>query len=208
MTVIIGGGEIANAIKKISHNCYIIEHDDLVEMKQSFVKLVEKKGKPDNVIITSGYLNKKFVGDFSSVDIGQQIRANMVVPIDFINLIVRMDLYRTRVVVFSSSVTYAERRSGYSVYAAAKIGLERFIQSCLNGDAPLRIKIIRPSRTDTKLRWDNYEDNDKNRKNILYPHEVAECTLDFLTKDDIVLEIWKKKGNVVCLPKKLKISSI
>jgi NADP-dependent 3-hydroxy acid dehydrogenase YdfG len=209
MTLIIGGGELGRSFEKIFNNdiVRIIEHTDSGKMLAQIESLILKYGQADRAIITSGYLNKKFIGDYRNTDIEQIIDANMTFPIKVINLLSAIS-YRTRVIVISSSVTFDATRNMYAVYAASKLGLERFVQSSQNGDGPLRIKIIRPARMDTKLRWDNYKKTDENIKNLLTTDEVAQCTLDFLQKDDIVLEIFKKEGHIICNPKPLMIKSI
>lgn len=219
MLLIIGGGAVSEALAREAYNngrmVRVIGHNTMTQTIYQIKRLVERYGDISDVAITSGYLNKKFIGDYKDIDIEQIIDANMTFPIKIINLLSVISM-KSRVTVFSSSVTFDEKRSLYALYAASKLGLERFIQSSIQGDGPLRLRIVRPARINSKLRWDNYPKNEDTQRNLIEPEEIASAVFRFwknddvaldMFKDDIVLEIFKRKGSLVCMPTQLKIKS-
>ena len=206
MTIIIGGGYIGEEFQNQIDDSYIISHANINTMINYFKYIIKKYGKPNLIIITSGFLRKRKVGKFYIYDIDNTIDANYTVPVKFINLAKEMNL-QSQIIVFSRSVTY-DKREGYSIYSSSKLALEKFIKIYMIEEPEAKIKIIRPSRTDTKLRWDNYEQTEENEKNLLYPEEVVSAVLDFLPKKDIILEIRKDGEKIKCQTKNQLIMSI
>lgn len=189
MTIIIGGGEIANTINKI-----IIDSEIIVSKKPSIVKHilnnVYKEKNIKNVIITSGYLEKSNFKKMTFNNIDKTISANLTFPIKIANIVQdKLKKSNGKLIVFSSSTIFGTREE-YSVYAATKIGLEKFIEN-FSSETGIKTLIVRNGRTDTKLRWNNYKKTIENKKNLLSTKEVAIALKNQLEKDCKILDIFK-----------------
>ena len=188
MTVIIGGGAISEAIRSLKR-CTIIKEKDfgLIEMK---LREISDNVEITEIIVTTGYLEKSTVGEYSFRNIEQTVSANFLTPILIANL--SINLYPTaKLIFFSSSVSF-EPRKGYGAYSASKTALEIFLRTAMVENPEVSIKIIRNARTDTKLRWNNYPQSTENKRNLLSPLEVAIETMKFTKQHGSVLEIYKR----------------
>jgi len=187
MTVIVGGGAIGEALRARSR-AIVIKSKDFEQIAQDLIEINEST-EIKNIIVTSGFLEKQTIGDFSPETIRKTVDANFMIPMLVANFSVA-NFPTTNLVFFSSSVVF-EAREGYSVYSASKTGLEIFLRT-LVVEHNTNLKIIRNSRTDTKLRWNNYKHSDKTEANLLTPDEVAKATLEFMKEDGIVMEVYKR----------------
>jgi short-subunit dehydrogenase len=192
MTVIIGGGGIGEALRARSR-AIVINSKDFNEIITELVK-INDASSIKNIIITSGFLEKHEVGDFTEKVIEKTVQANFLIPMLIANFSV-LNFPKANLVFFSSSVVF-EAREGYSVYSASKTGLEIFLRTLKIENPSVNLKIIRNSRTDTKLRWNNYDYSEETTKNLLSPEEVAKVTLDFISTDGVVLEIYRRDNEL------------
>jgi len=205
--LIIGGGDLANAIKKeaisSNYNVSIIEHknNNSNEMLQLLYDTLYVSKYITHFIITSGYLEKHANGSYTETSIEKIIDSNLTFPIKVINLIL-LFINNPKITVFSSSVTHNPNRKFYGVYSAAKAGLERFAIDCINNNGA-DIKIIRPSRINTKLRWSVYDKNDLTTLNLTEPNEAAICILNFLDEEYNILEFKKNNNEIICTKEKI-----
>ena len=189
MTVIIGGGSIGEAIRDRTRSIVIYQKD--FELIRDDLAIINSNTPITEIIVTSGFLEKSRVGEYTTENIEKTINANFTIPILVANLSVKK--YPTaKLIIFSSSVVF-EPREGYGAYSAAKTALEIFIRTLKKENPEYIVKLIRNSRTDTKLRWDNYQHNETTEQNLLSPDEVAKATLNFLKEEGVVLEIFKRE---------------
>jgi len=190
MNVIIGGGEIGNAIRNLICGEVINEKDiDVVKDKLlSFDKI-------ENIFITAGFLRKENVGEFNDETILKTVNSNFIFPILIANFCIKY-FPDARIIFFSSSTVY-DFREGYSVYGASKTALEIFVGTLKVENPDIKVKLIRNHRTDTKLRWSNYERSPKTEENLLTPEEVAEETVKFLERPESIIEISKEYEELI-----------
>ena len=189
MTVIIGGGSIGEAIRDRTRSIVIYQKD--FELIRNDLVIINANTPITEIFVTAGYLEKSEVGEYSTQNIEKTINANFTIPILIANLSVKL-FPTAKLVIFSSSVVF-EPREGYGAYSAAKTGLEIFIRTLKKENPEYIVKLIRNSRTDTKLRWDNYQRNESTEQNLLTPDEVAKATLNFLNIEGTVMEIFKRE---------------
>jgi len=188
MTVIIGGGAIGEALRARSR-AIVINSKNFEQIAKDLVEINDST-EIANIIVTSGFLEKHNIGDFDPETIQKTVDANFIIPMLVANFSVA-NFPTTNLVFFSSSVVF-EAREGYSAYSASKTGLEIFLRTLAVEHSLIELKIIRNSRTDTKLRWNNYKHSDKTEANLLTPDEVAKATLEFMQEDGIVMEVYKR----------------
>jgi len=199
--LIFGGGKIAESIS-IINNAEIVYYRNEKDIKE----YLKKFDKLNEVYITSGYLKRIDFFNQTNEDIQHTIDANLIFPIMVAKLLEKFIKSGTKIIFISSSSSF-DTRSGYSIYASTKTALEIFAKTLFNegmqNNENYDIRIIRPARTDTKLRWNNLDkNNSSNWENLLKPNEIALEIKEFLNTSYNYLYIYKNNEKIITEVKK------
>ena len=200
ITIIFGGGDISRAITS-KLDAFEICSKDISIAEKMFHIVAGSTDEPINVIVTSGYLLKHSIEQIEKDEIEKHISANLLYPMHIWRIVSQKIVHNGgRFIVFSSSAVEPVR-DGYAMYASAKAGLERFICSIKHEIENVDTTVIRNARTNTKMRWMNYEKTPETIENLLEPEDVAEAIYDLILGDKKcdMLIIYKSRDRIVRL---------
>jgi len=189
--LIIGGGEIGYEISE-QLACPVFKFNDIADFKG---KVLDFFPHVETFFITTGKLFKKPFHSLTENEINEMFYSNVLLPIEITKILQNTYGNDITIVYFSSSVVKGLRKD-YSVYSATKVALEEFAKN-LKNETDINVKIVRPARTDTKLRWDNYSYNKENTKNLLSPNEVVSGIQKLLDSEKMILDIYKE-NELIC----------
>jgi len=188
-------------IKENTINKYIFGGGEIAESISSILKIpIEKdtdvvNNKIEELYITSGFLNREPFFQQTYEEIYKSIDANLIYPLKILTELKKYIDKNTKIILISSSSSYNDRE-GYSVYSSTKTALEIFAKTLYKEG--YNIKLVRPARTDTKLRWDNISKADKeNWENLLTPEDIVKQLPSFLKSDYNYLNIFKSEEQLI-----------
>lgn len=152
-------------------------------IKDALEKVYTKEWKIDNIIITAWILKKEKLQTSSTKDIIKQINVNYIWSTLVSKFAINyLEKTQWNLLLFGSS-SYSKWRAFYSIYSSTKSALINFTQALAEELHPKNIKvnIINPERTLTKMRVENFWKEDKNT--LLDPKNVAKIALNVLSKN-------------------------
>lgn len=142
-----------------------------------------KEWKIDNIVNTAWILIKEKLENMKIEDIINQININYIWSV----LIARQSIQylektKWNLLLFGSS-SYSRWRAFYSIYSSTKSALINFTQALAEEviNKWIKVNIINPERTLTKMRIQNFWKEDNNT--LLNPENVAEISINMLNNN-------------------------
>jgi len=152
------------------------------DVKNALERVVKKEGKVNNIIVTAGVLVKKKLEDMSFVEVEKQVRTNYLGSVYVTKESLKILEKGGHILLFGSS-SYSRWRAFYSIYSSLKAALVNFTQAMAEELVykNIKINIINPERTLTKMRLENFGLEDKST--LLDPDDVAKVAINVLTSN-------------------------
>jgi ribitol-5-phosphate 2-dehydrogenase (NADP+) / D-ribitol-5-phosphate cytidylyltransferase len=153
---------------------------DIESIKEAFSKIFAKHGEIDGLINCAGFLVVKDFKEHTPDEIDSLIDINLkglVYSCKFAKL------KQGAHIVNISSSSFSKGRKGYGIYSATKAAVVNFTQALSEEYPDLKINVIIPQRTNTKLRRDNFPD--ESSENLLDPKIVAINIVNLLKSENI-----------------------
>lgn len=195
------GKEIINLLKKedakaiaLSSSSEIkLDLRDLRSIKEAFNKIYKLHGKIDGLINSAGVLKIAPLKDLSHEEILKLIEVN------FSGLIFSCKEAKIKdnghIINIGSSACFKGRENS-SIYSSCKAAILNFSQALAEELPKMKINIIIPERTDTKMRRENFPN--ENPKNLLSPKKVAETVINLLKREELTGNIIEVKKELSC----------
>ncbi|GAB4191718.1 MAG: bifunctional cytidylyltransferase/SDR family oxidoreductase [Simkaniaceae bacterium] len=167
---------------------YAADLQNFQQVRLVFDQIYKKFGLLDGLINAVGYLKKQPFLDSNLMQVEQTVQTNfssVVYACKFAKI--RKDGH----IINLSSTSYCRGRKDYAVYSAAKAAIVNFTQAFAEESPHLYINALVPGRTDTKLRRENFPQ--ENPQTLLQPKQVADQVLQILQRENtgMIFEIKK-----------------
>jgi 2-C-methyl-D-erythritol 4-phosphate cytidylyltransferase len=151
---------------------------DIKDIKKALKYTYKKYKKIDIIINTSAVLTKKELKDMTKKDIQNEINTNFTASVNISKYSYKyLKKSQGSLILFTSS-SYTKGRAGYSLYSSTKAAIVNFSEAISNEwqKDKIRVNVINPSRTATKMRRTYFGKEDKTT--LLKPKKVANTTLN------------------------------
>lgn len=154
------------------------------DIERCFKKVVEKHGRIDAVLNTSGVLHIKPLKDMGDDEISEQISINLLGNALVAKYAIPY-LSKTRgKLIFFTSSSYTRGREMYATYSATKAGVVNMMQALADElKGTVNVIAINPQRTNTPMRRQNFGEEDEST--LLSPEFVALQTLNAMVIEDL-----------------------
>ncbi|MEX2014105.1 MAG: 2-C-methyl-D-erythritol 4-phosphate cytidylyltransferase [Parcubacteria group bacterium] len=169
----------ANVVGYSSSTADITDYHKVREVLDEFVK---NFGKIDILISTAAILKRGNLVESNFSDIDRQISVNYISQVNLVREAFPLMISGGSIALFASS-SYTRGRGTYSIYSSTKAAIVNFVQAVSEEFAKdkIRINVICPDRTNTRMRWRNF--GKEPLKYLLDPKIVAEITLKACLSD-------------------------
>ncbi len=173
--LIFGGGDLAREIQKAAYVEGINEVEVLDRMDCDAAEFDEVRAaidgeQPDLIVCTAG------ISDIKADSLEQVLDDNLVSAMN-VGIASQEDHIPTVLVASTAGIN----PGAHLWYGPAKAGVINFVRAMANSDEEARIWAISPGRMDTKMRQDDFPDEDPSTR--LRPRVVARKILDILNGD-------------------------
>jgi len=138
-------------------------------------KIHAKHGEVDGLINCIGQFQVKGIESLSSAEIEDQIATNLTC------LIFCCQMAKIKAeghIINLSSSSYSKGRKEYPIYSSTKAAVVNFTQALAEEKKSMKINVIVPQRTNTKLRAQQYPN--ESPEELLDPKDVARAILNLL----------------------------
>ncbi len=149
-------------------------------VQQLFDTLYQEYGALDGLINCIGLLKLKEIEELSSHEINELIHVNFASPVYCCKC---AHIKEGGHLVNVSSSSYTRGRKNYALYSSAKAALVNFTQGLAEERPTLNINAIIPGRTNTRMRQENFPE--ENESELLKPEEVAATIITLLKQDSL-----------------------
>ncbi len=181
--------ENAKAIEISRSSPYKINLENFSSIKKIFKKIYKKFGKIDGLINAAGFFLVKPFKDLSKEEIEKLLKVNLF---GLIYSCKEVKIKENGHIINISSSSYKDGRKNYGIYSAAKAAVVNFTQSLAKENQNLKINVIAPARTNTKMRKQFFP---LEKDSILLdPKDVARTIINVLKNDSLtntIIEIKK-----------------
>lgn len=152
-----------------------IDFLDQASIKNGFSKIFKLYGKLDGLINTAGILYKNPLDNLSIQEIETMLHVNLT------GLILSCKFAKIKSqghIINIASSSYFRGRKEYGVYSSTKAAVVNFTQSLAEENTDLFINVLAPQRTNTKMRRENFPEEDP--KDLLSPDLIGKTVIDLL----------------------------
>lgn len=180
------GLSIYNSLKE--KGCYVEKYGSKLKLenKDSLDQFVDKEW--DIIVHSAGtlsYNNNSIIKDFKDITFDEWEYCNRLMYLScyHISKLALRSMKNGGHLLFIGSSSVLKGRKNYSCYTPPKIALNNFVE-CISEefiDNNIKVNIIHPSRTKTKMR--NYIDNNLS-KDHLFPEDVSKIALRYLSSNE------------------------
>lgn len=172
--------EKANVISlsRGSKNC--IDLSDNKSIETAFNNIYKNNNEIDGLINCAGFLKISPVEKLSFKDIEKLISVN------FTGLVLACKLAKIKPnghIINISSSSFSEGKENYGIYSATKAAVVNFTQALAKERKDLNVNVVIPSRTNTKMRLSNFQDDDID--SLLPPEETAKIVIKLLKQNKL-----------------------
>lgn len=148
--------------------------------QNTFNEIYKKYGEIDGLINSIGYLKVQNLDSLTSSEIKRLIECNFT---GFVYACKYCRIKENGHIINLSSSSYTRGRKSYAIYSGMKAAIVNFTQGLALERPKLYINSIIPKRTDTEMRRENFQDEEK--ASLLTPKKVAECILHTLLSKNL-----------------------
>ncbi|MGD2169265.1 MAG: 2-C-methyl-D-erythritol 4-phosphate cytidylyltransferase [Chlamydiota bacterium] len=171
---------LAKVIPLSRHSTEItLDLSDMASIEKAFQEVFLKYGEVDGLINAAGILVKKPLDIISLKEIKQTLQVNLT---GVILSCKHAKLKPQGHIINIASSSYFKGRKDYGIYSSTKAALVNFSQSLAEEKKDLSVNIVVPQRTDTKMRRDHFNDDNKD---LLPPQEVARKIISVLQSENL-----------------------
>jgi len=166
-----------------SNGCDVSRSD---QVENALAKVAQENSKSgiDFIINCAGVLYTGPMLGTSAMKLEEMIQTNILGSIHIANASHAYLKTTKGMLLFFSSSSYLKGRANIATYSATKSAVSNLTQALAEewaGDA-IRVNCIAPSRTDTPMRANNFNDSD-DLADLLKPEKVAERVVELLQSD-------------------------
>jgi len=165
---------------------YMANLENFCSIEKIFDKIYKKYGKIDGLINTAGLFLVKPFEKLSIEEIEKLINVNLL---GLIYSCKEAKIKENGHIINISSSSYKDGRKDYGIYSATKAAVVNFTQSLAKENPNLKINVVAPQRTNTKMRKKFFPNEEKNL--LLDPKKVAINIINILKENQTgkVIEI-------------------
>ncbi len=172
--------ENANVISlsRGSKNC--IDLSDNASIESAFNYIYEKNNEIDGLINCAGFLKISPIEKLSFKDIEKLISVN------FTGLVLACKLAKIKPnghIINIASSSFSDGKENYGIYSATKAAVVNFTQGFAKERKDLNVNVVIPSRTNTKMRLTNFQDDDPD--SLLSPEDTAKIVIKLLKQNKV-----------------------
>lgn len=149
-------------------------------IKETFERIFKEEGKLDGLINSAGIFRAKALEELGIEEIEEMVRVNLT------GLIYACKMAKIKEeghIVNIASSSFSKGRKNSGVYSATKAAVVNFTQALAEERESLKVNVVVPQRTNTKMRRANFPYEDS--KELLEPEEVAKAIVNLLKNREI-----------------------
>ncbi len=147
-------------------------------LKTALKQIFQKSGPVDGLINLAGFLKVASLKELSESEIENMVQVNLT---GLIYACKYASLKEGGHIINIASSSYAKGRAFSPVYSAAKAAVVNFTQALADEHKNLKVNVIVPSRTNTKMRRENFPQDKVSE--LLAPEKVAEVIVALLKEN-------------------------
>ena len=195
------GGEIVNIIKSYGGTVYSFSRSEngvdvskKAQVEEALRSVYNAEGRVDAVINTAGILIKEALSSMSDQSIQTSIDVNLLGVVNVAQASYEYLKESYGSLLFYTSSSYTRGRMMYSLYSATKAAIVNFTQAIAEewGDLHIRVNCIKPERTKTPMRVQNFGNEPENT--LLPAKDVAIASINtvFSTATGEIIDVRRK----------------